>query len=202
MNRSIILAIALAAVTIGCQSNPAEMTRLATFDGSDAQLHQLYNEHHCPLVVIGHGIYLPAAECLGQTPGSSAALKTNPAAAPAHAADVEAARAWRSNAAGASTAALRPRTKSLAQASSTKRSGLRRSTTWPQAPKNCNISASAEQRNLGGFAEEREIEGASIPIKCVRHGDGFDVLVPNGGDVQYFDGHSLHLAANDFVPLK
>ena len=80
MNRSIILAIALAAMTIGCQSNPAEMTRLATYDGGDAQLRQLYSEHHCPLVVIGHGIYLPAAECLGQTPNNSAAPKTNAAA--------------------------------------------------------------------------------------------------------------------------
>src|SRR4051812_31878387 len=44
-----------------------------------------------------------------------------------------------------------------------------------------------DDRKIGGMAEQRVFGGGTLPIKCVKRWNctGFEVLVPNGGDVLY-----------------
>ena len=169
VNRLLLLAILGMFMLIGCASNgpTAAMSRIGTFDGREAKLRELYEQHHVPLVVVGHGIYLPPPECLGQTYMKS----STPAPAPA---PVE-----------SPSSSVR-----IAPSASADESGRK-------------YAGQAEQRIIAGQAEQRVFGGGFIPIKCMRRGDrhGFEVMIPLGGDVQYFDGRELHTSSDGFVPL-
>jgi hypothetical protein len=150
----------------GCASGPtAPMTRLDNFTGGEEQLHRLYEEHHAPLVIVGHGIYLPPPQVLGKSPEHQASPA--PPASPVAEAPAEAAE---------------PSAKDQDEGR--------------------HYGGLAEQRIVGGFAEQRVFGGGTLPIKCTRQGDRLQIIIPLGGEVQYFDGHSLHAAPDGLVPLR
>ena len=154
MKRFLLFLAMCALFMPGCKTETGTMSRIATFE-DDGQLRQLYDQHHAPLVVVGHGVYLPPDECLCR--------KTNAAvAAPSQQPPPE---------------------------------------ENPSQPTESRVNE--EDHTYGGFAEQRVFGGGSLPIKCTTRGDcrGFQVIIPNGGEVRYFDGSALKPAADGFVPI-